>query len=79
MYAKISLISAIMKLKKSLDDCGIGEVKIQKPSQIHWKISTLKANSFMIIWSYDVMSCGTNSSLTKGQFFSKRPMVSPKK
>lgn len=28
MYAKISLISAIMKLKKSLDDCGIiGEVK----------------------------------------------------
>lgn len=27
MYAKISLISAIMKLKKSLDDFGIGEVK----------------------------------------------------
>jgi len=27
MYAKISLISAIMKLKKSLDDFGTGEVK----------------------------------------------------
>ena len=54
MYAKISLISAIMKLKKSLDDCGIGEVK--NPETLSNSLeNTLKANSFMIIWSYDVM------------------------
>lgn len=58
MYAKISLISAIMKLKKSLDDCGIGEVK--NPETLSNSLeNTLKANSFKIIWSYDVMSCGT--------------------
>lgn len=54
MYAKISLISAIMKLKKSLDDFGIGEVK--NPETLSNSLeNTLKANSFMIIWSYDVM------------------------
>ena len=58
MYAKISLISAIMKLKKSLDDCGICEVK--NPETLSNSLeNTLKANSFKTIWSYDVMSCGT--------------------
>jgi len=51
MYAKISLISAIMKLKKSLDDFGTGEVKNPEtlPNSLE---NTLKANSFMIIWSF---------------------------
>ena len=54
MYAKISLISAIMKIKKSLDDFGIGEVK--NPETLSNSLeNTLKANSFRIIWSYDVM------------------------
>ena len=54
MYAKISLISAIMKLKKSLDDFGIGEVK--NPETLSNSLeNTLKANSFLIIRSYDVI------------------------
>lgn len=51
MYAKISLISAIMKLKKSLDDFGTGEVKNPETFPNSLK-NTLKANSFMIIWSF---------------------------
>jgi len=57
MYAKISLISAIMKLKKSLDDFGTGEVKNPETFPNSLK-NTLKANSFMIIWSFDGMFCG---------------------
>jgi len=51
MYAKISLISAIMKLKKSLDDFGTGEVKNPEtlPNSLE---NTLLKPILMIIWSF---------------------------